>query len=250
LEYHPHLHCVIPGVIIKADGAAEKISEKYFLPQRILSTVFRAIFCKMFKKAQKKLALHGQQKEFTEKAKSDKLMQTLFSKDWVVYAKEPFAGPQAVLKYLARYTHRVAISNSRIVSSADGQITFSYKDYADDCRKKELSLPTPEFVRRFLLHVVPKQFVRIRYFGFMASGLRAKALAMLKKTFTEVQAPVLPPRQRTACPSCGSDALQRVAVIVPQLSTILDSSRKAAQKGQTLTNTYLNLHPNSGYHSP
>jgi len=97
LELHPHIHCVIPGVIIKADGTAEKMSEKYFLPQRILSTVFRAIFCKMFKKAQKKLALHGQQKEFTEKAKVDKLMQKLFSKDWVVYAKEPFAGPQAVL---------------------------------------------------------------------------------------------------------------------------------------------------------
>jgi hypothetical protein len=215
VEAHFHLHCVIPGVVLKPDGSAEKIDSNYLLPQRVLSIVFRAVFCKMLEKAYSELSFEGQQCHLRERVNFEALLQEIRQKDWVVYAKKPFAEARAVFCYLSRYTHRVAISNSRILSSAGGRTTFTHKDYADNSRRKTMTLETTEFIRRFLLHVLPKQFIRIRYCGFLAPGVRTKALARLKAQFGPKPQNSLSPASKPElrCSQCGKQALVYIAQI-------------------------------------
>jgi len=177
LHIHPHLHCVVPGGGISKDGSRWIACRKsFFLPVKVLSRLFRKKFLIYLEKAfQKgKLGFHGELEPLAQPVVFAAFCRKLGQREWVVYAKRPFGGPELVLKYLARYTHRVAISNSRLRSLKDGRVTFDWKDYADGNQSKTMTLDAVEFIRRFLLHVLPSGFVRIRHFGFLANRVRRK----------------------------------------------------------------------------
>ena len=172
LLFHPHLHCVVTGGGLSSDGDRWlPTKEDYLLPVRVLSRLFRGKFLAGIQKAYTEglLEFKGSTDALGRPEKFAALKQELYAKEWVVYSKPPFAGVEHVYHYLARYTHRVAISNSRLLDMRDGQVRFRYKDYSDNCRQKVMELDAEEFIRRFLLHVLPKGFVRIRHFGLLAS---------------------------------------------------------------------------------
>lgn len=182
LSMHDHIHMLVPGgglSLEKDEWIA--CEEKYALPEKALSSVFRAYFVKQLRKKYRKGKIN-----FTDNigyleqpSNFEDLIDKSFEKDWVVYAKEPFSTPLAVLGYLGNYTHRIAFSNHRIVKVEQDRVYFKYKDYRDKAKIKVMSLKVTEFLRRFLMHVVPKKFVRIRYYGFMTNSKRKKNL---KKT--------------------------------------------------------------------
>lgn len=180
LMHHPHVHAVVTGGGLSPDGSRwvhGKTSERrqpFFAPAKILSRVFRGKFIALLKQActSGELGFHGRLKPLSDAAAFEGLLNQAVRHDWVVYAKRPFASPSCVLKYLARYTHRVAISNQRLVKLSDGQVSFRYKDYADAQQAKIMRLSTAEFIRRFLMHTLPSRFVRIRYFGLLANRHR------------------------------------------------------------------------------
>jgi hypothetical protein len=181
LELHPHVHCVVPAGGLSADHL-HWIKPRYdfFLPVEVLGSVFRGKFYETLQRAFQdgRLNFHGDLKLLAQPKIFAAWLRPLFRKDWVVYAKRPFGGPEHVLRYLGRYTHRVAISNHRLVSFADGKVTFRWRDSAHNKEQKLLSLSLDEFLRRFLLHVLPKGFVRIRHFGFLANRRRATTLPL------------------------------------------------------------------------
>jgi hypothetical protein len=179
LHLHPHLHCVVPGGGIAAGGTRWVACRPgFFLPVRVLSRLFRGKFLAFLQEANQRgqLAFHGQQQVFADPARFSHLLGELRQKDWVVYAKPPFGGPEQVLKYLARYTHRVAISNDRLIKVEDGKVFFHWKDYAHDQARKVMALSAVEFIRRFLLHVLPSGFRRIRHYGLLANRHRDETL--------------------------------------------------------------------------
>ena len=202
LLHHPHVHCVIPAGGLSLDHQ-HWVHPRYpfFLPVRLLSRVFRGKFVAGLKQAFRKgdLCLPGALKPLAQDQAFRSFLRTLFRQDWVVYAKPAFGGPQHVLHYLARYTHRVAISNHRLVSFADGKVTFLWKDYAQDHKRRLLTLTAQEFLRRFLLHTLPRGFVRIRFFGLLANRRRA-ALLPLCRRLLEAN-----PRFSAPAPSTTSD---------------------------------------------
>jgi hypothetical protein len=179
LAHHPHLHCVVPGGGLSPDKERWIPSRPdFFLPVRVLSRYFRRRFLEMFRQAfeQGALKFFGALEPLRDRERFLAYLDPVQRKAWVVYAKKPFAGPEQVLDYVGRYTHRVAISNNRLLSLEDGQVTFKWKDYRDDDAQKTMTLPAEEFIRRFLLHVLPSGFHRIRYFGFMGNRYRAENL--------------------------------------------------------------------------
>jgi len=184
LHLHPHLHCVVPGGGLGPNGAKWIPCRKYFffLPVRVLSRRFRNLFLLYLRRAfrDRKLKFHGEMSGLNQPAALEDLCRHARRTEWVVFAKPPFGGPEQVLKYLARYTHRVAISNRRLSSMEEGRVSFQYKDYADGNRTKAMTLEAVEFIRRFLLHVLPGGFVRIRQFGFLANRARGKKLALCR----------------------------------------------------------------------
>jgi hypothetical protein len=214
LQAHPHVHCVIPSGGLSADHQ-HWIHPRYpfFLPVKVLSRVFRGKFVAGLKRAFRrgKLRFPGTLKPLTEERAFHAFLRTLYSNDWVVYAKRPFGGPQHVLQYLARYTHRVAISNHRIVNVADGKVTFRWKDYAHGSKQRLMTVTADEFLRRFLLHVLPRRFVRIRFCGFLANRSRRALLPLCRQLLTAHQ--LMPSAAQTAsastsscawlCPHCG-----------------------------------------------
>jgi hypothetical protein len=191
LHLHPHLHCVVPGGGISADSAKWIGCRKksFFLPVKVLGCRFRNVFLTYLREAfaDGKLQFHGEMAGLAKPAAFEALCLRAERIKWVVHAKPPFGGPEPVLKYLARYTHRVAISNSRILSMDDGRVTFLWKDYADANRTKIMALDAVEFIRRFLLHILPAGFVRIRQFGFLANRARREKLALCR---TLLNAPI------------------------------------------------------------
>jgi Putative transposase/Transposase zinc-binding domain len=177
LMHHPHVHCVVPAGGFSLDGSAWVSGRKKFLlPVRVLSRVFRGKFIAFLKQAYARgeLKFYGQLRSLAQAATMENLLNHSVKHEWVVYAKRPFGGPEVVLKYLAGYTHRVAISNGRLLRLENGQVTFRWKDYARGSRQSIMTLEATEFIRRFLLHVLPSGFVRIRYYGFMANRVRAQ----------------------------------------------------------------------------
>ena len=183
LQPPPHIHCVVPGGGLSADHARWISSRsQFFLPVKVLSRVFRGKFVAGLKRAfrGKKLAFHGACLPLSNEKAFAQFLRTLFRQDWVVYSKPPFGGPKHVLQYLARYTHRVAISNHRIVDVTDTHVAFRWKDYAHHNRRRVMSLTHEEFLRRFLQHVLPKGFPRIRYFGFLANRRRGQLLSLCR----------------------------------------------------------------------
>ena len=179
LGLHPHLHCIVPGGGPSPDGERwMAASQRFLLPVRVLAPVFRGKFLAGLKQLYQegRLSLTGGAEELRDPFVFHNLLDRLYRKSWWVYSKPPFGGPEQVLKYLSRYTHRVALSNHRLVRLADGKVTFTYKDYSQGGRQREMTLPVEEFIRRFLLHILPHRFVRIRYYGLFANRHRDRQL--------------------------------------------------------------------------
>ena len=199
LSLHPHVHCVVPGGGITPEGKWVNCRAGFFLPVRVLSKVFRGKFIDGLKRARGKGQLIGVEDD----RRFDQLLNTAVRHDWVVYAKRPFGGPERVLKYLARYTHRIAISNRRLVSVNNQNVTFNYKDYAHGNRPRSMTLDGGEFLRRFLMHAVPTGFMRIRHFGLLANRVRADNLALCRRLMNApapADCPIIASAQ--SCPVC------------------------------------------------
>jgi hypothetical protein len=213
LQIHPHVHCVVPAGGLSLDHTRWVPSRsRFFLPIPVLRRVFRGKFVAGLKSAfqlgqlrfSSELTLLAQPKIFAS------WLRPLFRKDWVVYSKPPFGGPEYVLQYLGRYTHRVAISNHRLVSLADHKVTFRWRDSANNNEQKLMTLSLDEFLRRFLLHLLPKGFVRIRHFGFLANRRRAALLPLCWQALGSVQSQTESEtstahesRVLWLCPNCG-----------------------------------------------
>ena len=218
LTHHPHVHCIVPGGGLSPDGERWiSCKPRFFLPVRVLSRLFRRLFLDRLAEAhaEGRLAFFGDLAGLADRAAFASRLAPLRRVEWVVYAKRPFAGPEAVLAYLARYTHRVAISASRLVRMDDNGVTFRWKDYRQDgaARRKTMTLDPGEFIRRFLIHVLPSGFHRIRHYGLFANTARAdnltKARALLDAP-APAPAPVADTNPDTApmkpaitCPCCG-----------------------------------------------
>jgi len=184
LIHHPHLHCLVPGGGIAPDGKSWIACRPgSFLPVRVLSRMFRGLFLHYLEQAFVAGALNffSQHRHLHEPMAFRRYLAPAYATDWVVYAKRPFAGPAQVLEYVGRYTHRVAISNHRLVSIDDGKVRFRWKDYRHENRQKVMTLDGGEFIRRFLIHVLPDGFHRIRYYGFPGNCHRAQKLALCRK---------------------------------------------------------------------
>src|SRR5262249_52663852 len=219
MTHHPHVHMIVPGGGLSKDGTKWVSSRRDFLLYvPVLSELFRGLFLAMLAKAHAKGQLHffGDLVALTARKAFKRFLVPLRSTDWVVYCKAPFAGPEAVLRYLSRYTHRVAISNRRLVSADDGAIAFRWKDYRIDGpgRWKTMSLHPHEFIRRFLLHVLPKGFHRIRNYGLFANTNRVENIARIRELLAMPPMPKPEPSEAgapdearllpTPCPCRGS----------------------------------------------
>src|ERR1700758_3751077 len=214
LELHPHVHCVVPAGGLSTDHTHWiKTRYAFFLPVKVLSRIFRGKFVAALKRAFRdgQLQFHGDLTPLARPKTFSSWLRPLFRKDWVVYSKRPFGGPQHVLHYLGRYTHRVAISNHRLISFSDGTVTFRWRDSAHHNEQKPMPLELDEFLRRFLLHLLPEGFVRIRNFGFLANCKRAITLPLC---FQLLGPAVTPPNEQDRsgannpsdlwrCPKCG-----------------------------------------------
>ena len=205
LQLHPHLHCVVPGGGIAPDGDRWIACRPgFFLPVRVLSRLFRRLFLERLQQAFRsgRLQFRHTLAPLNDPDAFARYLQPLRQAEWVVYAKSPFAGPHQVLDYLGRYTHRVAISNHRLLAVEDGQVRFRWRDYRHHRRLKTLTLSAEEFIRRFLLHVLPKDFHRIRYFGFLACRHRQQKLALCRRLLD--MPPPSPPSLLPTIMTCSS----------------------------------------------
>lgn len=222
LLHHPHVHCVVPAGGLDSDHACWIHSpHRFFLPVKVLSRVFRGKFISGLRKLydRRQLDLHGSLVALRTPRAFQAMLRSLFRTDWVVYSKRPFGGAEHALHYLGRYTHRVAISNHRLVSLDAGRVTFRWRDSAHMNRQRLLTLTVDEFLRRFLLHLLPPGFVRIRYFGIFAHRQRRLLLPLCFQLLTthpvsrRSSQRTLPPLWR--CPHCGS-----LMVVLERLSSI------------------------------
>src|ERR1700726_542978 len=214
LELHPHVHSVVPAGGLSPDHRHWiKTRYAFFLPVKVLSRVFRGKFVAALKRAfhDGQLQFHADLTPLAQPKTFSSWLRPLFRKDWVVYSKRPFGGPEHVLPYLGRYTHRVAISNHRLVSFADGKVSFRWRDSAHYNEQKLMTLALDEFLRRFLLHLLPKGFVRIRNFGFLANRRRATLLPLCLHLLGSAQEPqteqdalsINDSSDLWRCPKCG-----------------------------------------------
>jgi hypothetical protein len=222
LTLHPHLHCIIPagGITVKGNWKQARSKGNFLFPVKALSKVFRAKFRDGLLQVAKDAGFEV----------SSELLRTMHQSNWVVYAKEPFAGPKQVIEYLGRYSHRVAISNHRFVSIDDGKITFRYKDYRHGNKQKLMTLEATEFLRRFCLHILPTRFVKIRHYGFLSSRKKAAELPVLlgKSVETNQKSEPAPKlswqevcRQRLnydpeVCPCCHTGHMKTIEIILPR----------------------------------
>jgi hypothetical protein len=221
LTHHPHVHMIVPGGGISSDGARWVSSRPgFFLPVRVLSRLFRRLFLQRLAAAHQQLGFFGDHARLADPHAFAAYLQPLRKTEWVVYSKRPFGGPEAVLAYLARYTHRVAISNSRLIALDHRGVTFKWKDYRIEGRDRysRMTLATDEFIRRFLIHVLPDGFHRIRHYGLFASASRADNLARARRLLAgpasqsqsddaQAIAPDEPRMLSHPCPCCGGRML-------------------------------------------
>jgi hypothetical protein len=223
LTHHPHVHGIVPGGGISLDGERWVACRRgFFLPVRVLSRLFRRLFCDKLVAAHRagELTFFGEHAGLGDEPAFDAWLAPLRKIDWVVYAKRPFAGPEAVLAYLSRYTHRVAIANSRLIALDERGVTFQFKDYRAKgrCRYKPMTLAVAEFMRRFLLHVLPSGFHRIRHYGLLANTARVEKLARARALLAAPLSPLIavpglasaavapdaPADNVRPCPCCGA----------------------------------------------
>jgi predicted Zn-ribbon and HTH transcriptional regulator len=240
LTAHPHLHCVVPGGGISLDGRRWIACRPgFFLPVKVLSRRFRKLYLRYLEQAYAagKLQFHGDLEQLADAQNFARYLAPLAEMEWVVYAKPPFGGPERVLDYLGRYTHRIAISNNRLIGLKDGKVTFAYKDYKHEQRQKVMTLSADEFLRRFLMHVLPDGFQRIRHYGLLGNRHRAENLTRCRELLgvvaptTETQRDYreryrqLTGQDPLRCPQCQIGEMVRIAVLPAQvLTTGWDSS--------------------------
>lgn len=210
LSLHPHVHCVVPGGGFSLDGKrwVSLRNPTYLLPIKVLRKRFRTLLCSYLREAERK----GKFARVPKTVLPHAAIEGAAAQEWIAYVKQPFGGPRQVLRYLARYTHRVAISNHRILSFQDNKVIFRWRDYADSNRSKLMVLEATEFVRRFLMHVLPPRFVKIRYFGFLANRRRAENIELARTLLGAAAMPLLEERIRPAvlCPQCYAARKQQI----------------------------------------
>jgi len=232
LMAHPHLHCIVTGGGLSSDGTWKPCRRGFFLPVRVMSALFRGKFLDLLKDSFKKevLVFPDRLRHLKDPTDFETFRKNLYPKQWVVYCKEPFNGVQGVLQYLGRYTHRIAISNHRLLNLRNGDVSFLWRDYADNNRQKTMTLKAAEFLRRFLLHVLPSRYVRIRHFGLLANRKRKDNVARCRKLLEDVQTVTQPNTRKetwqqqlfrisgidvTLCPVCQKGRMWRTALLLP-----------------------------------
>ena len=178
LKDHPHIHCIVPAGGLDSLGKWRNSKKKFFIPVKVVSKVFRGKFIYYMK--QEKLDFVKENEELKISQEFDKFISSLYAKDWVVYCKPPFKNANSVIEYLGRYTHRVAISNNRILNIDSGKVTFKWRDYRDNNKMKTMVLDADEFIRRFILHILPPRFMKIRHFGLLGNRNKTKKLTLCK----------------------------------------------------------------------
>jgi hypothetical protein len=212
MTHHPHIHIIVPGGGIAPDGRWISSRPAFLLPVRVLGALFRRLFIARLHELHDagKLAFFGRMAGLGDRRAFQRHLALARKKRWVVYAKAPFAGPEAVLAYLSRYTHRVAISNSRLIAFDGTEVTFRYKDYRRNSadRQQVMTLAADEFIRRFLIHVLPRGFHRIRHYGLLAGSARKDCIAHARELLkvapaSEQAATQQPADHRPPCPCCG-----------------------------------------------
>jgi len=221
LCYHPHIHCIIPGGGLTADGKWVCSRKKFFIPVKVLSKKFRGKFMAYFR--QTKLSFQGSIEDLNSPGEYDAFVSGLYQKNWVTYCKPPFKSAAKVVSYLGRYTHRVAISNNRILKLEDGLVTFNWRDYRDSNKVKEMTITAEEFIRRFMMHVLPSGFRKIRHYGILASRDKSRRIALCKKLTNTPACDDFVPRSAleiltgilgdkfNLCPRCGVGHLIRAS---------------------------------------
>lgn len=225
LMHHPHIHCIVPGGGLSSLGKWVSSKKKFFISVKVLSRKFRGKFLYYLKQLyyQNKLEFHGNQKYLSIHDEFENLLSSLYSKEWIVYCKPPFKNASYVVEYLGRYTHRVAISNNRIVSIENGNITFKWRDYKDKGKCKLMTISADEFIRRFLIHILPNGFMKIRHYGLLSNRNKTTKLIICKQL---TNTPILPKENISAlelikkllgkdlskCRHCGSKKLSRFVI--------------------------------------
>ena len=215
LSRHPHLHCLVPGGALTANGAWHPAKGRYLFPVRALSRGFRGRMVSALRQAH----AAGQLPRLTEPDEPKATLDALMQQAWVVYCRPGMSDPGQVIQYLARYTHRTAISNARLIAAEEGQVTFRYKDYRDG-RQKTLTLETTEFIRRFVQHILPKGLMRIRHYGFLTNACRRKRLARIRAALKTLEATAPEPVEPAAfsgypCPECRQGRMQIIGTCPP-----------------------------------
>jgi len=239
LHLHPHLHCVVPGGGLSPDGEWKACLPGFFLPVRVLSRLFRRLFLEALEKAYAdgELQFFSELEPLRESPAFTQYLTPVRQTEWVVYAKPSFGGPQQVIEYLGRYTHRVAISNQRLLALQDGQVSFRWKDYRHPEQPKLLTVSAEEFIRRFLQHALPPGFQRIRYFGSLANCHRKAKLQLCRQQLAAPLADLLPVpkdyrdfyaaltgKNLRLCPECGIGIMIRIEILPPCHCLRMDSS--------------------------
>lgn len=239
LRHHPHLHCVVPGGGPSPDGQRWiACRQRFFLPVNVLARLFRRLFLQALARAFQhgKLTFHGSSTYLAQPLAFQRLLASLRAREWWVYAKPPFGGPAQVLSYLGGYTHRVAISNHRLLAFHDGHVTFSWKDYARKNEQRTMTLQADEFIRRFLLHVLPRGFQRLRQFGLLANRQRRHKLALCRSLLGATASPTMTnqplPRDYQSlyqtvtgqslkqCPACRAGTMKLTQCLAPLPSAV------------------------------
>lgn len=227
LMHHPHIHCVVPSGGLTPEGKFITGNEDFFIHVKVLSSKFRGKFLWLLEEAYNggKLEFYGSMTEYGYDQLFQEFLNSMRRKDWVVYSKETFNGPEAVIEYLGRYTHRIAISNNRILSIEDGNVTFKWKDYRDG-EQKIMTITAEEFIRRFLLHVLPSGFMKIRHFGILSNRNKSTKLkkCQIAAKFTESKAQfkdmnaaeiikILTGKDVTLCPCCKEGKMRTIMIL-------------------------------------
>jgi predicted RNA-binding Zn-ribbon protein involved in translation (DUF1610 family) len=224
LLLHPHVHCAIPAGGLSPDHTGWiRPLYPFFLPVKVLSRVFRGKFLAGLKRLHRRQQLRctGPAAALADPTQFRRFLRQLHRQDWVVYAKPAFGGPTKVLRYLGRYTHRIAISNHRLLAFDGERVTFRWKDYAHGGKQRTMTLLGTEFLRRFFLHVLPKGFVRIRYFGFLANRFRARCLPLCQQLLANDRPPPVTSSEATSnwhCPNCGAPMIVTHRLTAVELS--------------------------------
>lgn len=230
LMFHPHIHCIVPNAGLTKEGLFKQGSNEFFLPVKVASRKFRGKFLYMLRQefGNGKLVFHGNAEYLKDKFKFGQLVSSLYNREWIVYTKKTFSGPEAVIEYLGRYTHRIAISNNRILKLENGLVTFKWRDYRDN-KEKVMTITAIEFIRRFLMHVLPYRFMKIRHYGLLSNRNRNSKLRSCQKLAGNIVSKarfknlcaaeivkLLTGKDITLCPSCHKGKLVTIMTLWPR----------------------------------